>query len=651
MDSRGLEKVNRIVTIYLRLREVWRPFVERINLLADYVAGQQMKPELRDQLRNEGRPALVWILLRPMTLFIAGLLKQNQYRMKAYPKREGDEERADMHTVLVGDYAVEDCRGYEEISKAAMNAAFYRIGWLNNYWTTKTNPQGDYVVESVDPRNILFEDTVKKKDQSDWNYYIFYDWFSADQILSIYADSLTEEKSRKIKDMADKLEGIRKEAKERTTSWYDRATTAVGNFMDIIKNGEQLGNRFFDNMLYDATNGRYAVIEFHERRSVVRHWVYSPLTDEKIPIPDEVYSDKYSETERNNLLARFKSELPDGRLQKFYVDELWTTPVCPTLLPDDVLFEHPDEVQGRGFQHKPVFCYDFNPGSLAKTTSVIDDLIDPQDSFNQRRMSFLEYLMKAVNPDIKAPVGSIPPSELDEWKSKKRGKLLLYNPTGSEAPAREGPLFQAQGLDAFAMEDKDLIEMISGINANVQGRQQASGETGILYARRVQQTMIMLSYFLDQVQYTQKLVFDYCDATLQKFMTIARMVRLLDKETGEHTWLELNWETLQGVKNDITQGKYDFKADVSQMSPTSKQMRFIEAMEFLRTIPPDFVNWEEIFNLWDSPNAKKLSKFAGQKMQQMQMQRQQQGNMEGMVNLSQVAKNLEQKQNNGNGAQ
>ena len=88
--------------------------------------------------------------------------------------------------------------------------------------------------------------------------------------------------------------------------------------------------------------------------------------------------------------------------------------------------------------------------------------------------------------------------------------------------------------------------------------------------------------------------------------------------------MSVNWPTLRGLLNDTRQGEYDFKPDFTQLGETAKQMKFLEASEFIKTIPPQFVKWASYIKLWDSPAADELAEYAEQMQQQSDAQRQQQ---------------------------
>jgi hypothetical protein len=613
--NKDLKKINDMIALWQALSDRFERMRRESLRNYEYIAGEQISRKIRTLLEESQRPALVYNLLQPLIIYVAGTLSANRSIMRAYPIREGDEERADMHTTLVSDWAMEQCQGYREIAKAGMDAMIGKVGWLNNYWTTRDNAAGSWVTESFDPFMIMWDADGRKKDQSDWRYQLVSGYYSYEEVLASF--DLEKKVQDEVKKNALTLEGTLEKG-EKPRSFLSRAAGAIDEWWSM-RRGRREDEKTILSDMADLRSGLYRVMEFHEKRWVDHRWMYSAMTGQKLPFPDD-FEDKKPK-ERDEWVEMAKRMMPGGHERVFLRSELWITACAPILLPDALLLERPYPVQGRGFQHKPIWCYDFHT-DLTRVNSIIDALIDPQDSFNQRRMSFLEALMDAVNPNYLAVFNTIPPDEEDNWKSKKRHVLKYYK--GINAPKREEPAALVGQLDRFSEEDRQIIEIVSGISPNLQGRQQSSGESGVLYARRIAEGLKMLSLFFDQVTTTQQHVFNYCDRNLQEFMTLPRMIRLLSKD-GDPNWLQLNWQTLKGVKNDIAQGEFDFKPDVTQAGSTIKQLKFIEALEFVKILPPQLVNWPEVIELWDSPARGKMKKYAEERMGLLQQEQEQKG--------------------------
>ncbi len=626
-------KVSKISSIWLAMLTRWGTWRSKALMNYEYVVGNQLSKDTREKLARQKRPALVFNLLNPLVVYIAGTLISNKTIMKAVPVRMGDEQTADMHGVLVGDWAIPFCDGYEEIAKAGLDAAITGFGWLNNRWDVKRNPEGMWITEASDPLMIMFDPDGRKKDQSDWRYYAVSGWYSAEEIIGLHKQHLTPEMEEKIKERAKILEG-RFESITKPIGWINRAWNSGLEFLGIREKREDTSD-VLSNDFIDAKHGIYRVIEFHDRRMVNVKMLYDIENRERIRIPNS--GKNIQKDDEGNVIAssdeqkaaEIMQQHPAGFIYETMAEELWITAVAPGLYQEAPLFELPYEVQDAGWQHKLITCYDFHPDPT-KVVSITDPVKDPQDSYNQRRMTTLELLMDMVNPPTEAPVGSIGPDDEEAWTSKERGTIRLFKPIGMLKPERVFPNSAAiTGLAAFGEEDKDLTSKLTGATPNLQGFSETSNEAASTVAQRIQQGMVMLNYFFSNLQRTQKQVFRYCDRSLQTFMDMPRAVRILGEPVegmpgvvpGKegYYWLQLNYPTLEGVLNDVKQGEYDFLVDSTHLGPTQKMIQRAEAMQFIKSVPPNLILWPELFKLWDSPVAPKMAGYA-QKMMQMSLQ-------------------------------
>lgn len=635
IDIRGQgNRVAKVQSMYERLRTQWADFRNRALKNYEYVVGNQIDPKVREELNNSNRPALVYNLMQPKIVTIAGLLESNKMYMRAIPVNEGDEQLADMHTQVTSDWGMRNCNGVKEITKAALDASIGGIGWLNNYWSTKEDIEGRWYTESYDPFMVMFDPDVRRQDQKDWRYMSVSGFYTADEIISIYGEYLDEQTIAAIREKDVIVSGLNSQDPT-PVSWVDRVWSGMS---DWFSRGTDSKKRSTDyegpvvNDLVDSRVGRYRVIEFHDRRTRVRHIFYNAQTRESKEMPDKTLRPEEEATASQQFMDALNMTTGGGWIKRTVVtQEIWITAAVPWLLPNQMLCERPYSVQGRGFQFKPIFCYDFHP-DITKMVSLIDILVDPQDSYNQRRMTFLEWIMDAVRPDWMAPKNSIDNEDLNQWKSKDRAVIKFFKVVQGLKPEPIHPLAEAQSLKVFADEDLGLAETLTNITPNTQGREESgSGESGVLFAQKVQRALTALSYFFGNVQLAMKETFQFADASLQVHMDMPRKIRLLNR-TNQPYWMQLNMPTLMGVQNDMSQGEYDWTTDTVQLGETAKQVKFYEALEFIKTIPPELVKWDELFQLWDSPVADVMAEFAAQMMGvalQAQQQQQQIATLKG----------------------
>jgi hypothetical protein len=614
------QKVEKIVSIWDSLDTRWKSFYQEVIRNFEYLCDNQIIPEIRAQLKADERPELVFNFLLALVNYIAGVIATNKFKMRAIPIRMGDEQKAELHTVL-NEWAMQNCDGDYEIARAAVMACIAKIGWTNNYWDASAPNGGRWVTKSYDPFMIRFDPDTKNEDLSDCRYMAVSGYYSAEEIIAIYdLDKINPTKAKKIRDNATKLEGsYPKETKPK--GWLN---AVFGGAADWWNSGKEQTSWYQQDSLIDnycdARMGIYRVVEFHDRRKYSKKYAYNPQTRQ----PEEVGHDVMNDASK---MKDYEDEHKDWFIFDDVKNELWITAVCPRLLDDDVLLEVPYPIQDKGFQFKPIFWHSFHP-DLTRSRGILDNLISSQDYFNQRMMSFLEAVMRGVNPDWLVDDQAISEENLVEWQSKKRGRILKHKGMGKDnKPERLHPMGEVlNSLQGSAEMIFDLQPKLSGVSPNQMGFKESSKESGVLYNQRVQAGLTALGQAFAHIQRSMSQIYDYCDRGLQIFLTTPRAVRILgeppkgmegvvmNQDQQDMYWLQVNQELLDGVLNDVSQGEYDFKPDLTQLGQTAKQAKFMEGMELLKSIPPKFqeVLAPLVVGIWDNPIAVEASRRMNQ---------------------------------------
>jgi len=629
-DDFNKDIVSNVTSIWDNLYTRWYPFFKSAYKMYRYLRTDQIDKEVREMLRKEHRPELEFNYLLPLIVYMAGMIAKNKSKMQANPTSSGNEHKSMLHTKLI-EWAMNNCDGDYELARAAVNACITGLGWTNNYWDPNAGDGGMWNTKSTSIFNVMFDvDARAKEDQKDWKYETYHDYFTSEDITSIYG--LKGKDASTVKKAAEDLEGPFKGTRT-PKGMMGRILAGILDFSDPYGREEHKLREGVDNWA-DLKSGLYRVVELHDQRTIETTVLYDPNSGNKVVVPDIVMKDE-------ELRRRFINEQYAGWYDRDASrQEYWVTAVCPKLLPNKPLTEKAYPVQGHGYQFKPVFWYDFDPDPI-ETKGILHNLIGSIDFNNQRMMSFLEWMMKGVMPNIYAKDKSIDPVEMDNWKSKTRGKILIYK--GENAPETEK--LDAQVGSALSSSAEGAIEHLkdlSGITPNSMGRAETSKEGVGLYNSRVQAGMVMMEHGFSHIQRLQEQIFSYCDRNLQTFMTMPRAVRLfgeppkgmegveMDTQTKDAYWLKLNEQTLDGVLNDVTEGEYDFKADPTQLGQTAKQMNFLVKTDLMDKMPGELklIMAPYVVRAADDPDANeianKMQKVVDMKMgiaeQNMQMQ-------------------------------
>lgn len=600
LKTEGRTTVGHITSIYVQLSAFFQEF--NFGSIADkwdnkqvkgrldcykYVVGEQLSQSAWNYLTLHRRPTHIWNLLMPQIQTLAGYVSQNMKQVIANPTMPGDEEKADIETKLI-DWASRRAlpNAYHEIAKAVIDAAIGRIGWINPYWDFRLSMQGRFRCKAVDPFRILFDPEGSSADGSDWKYLITTAFYTPEEIIATYAFD-NPELIEKINQRRKMIEGRTIiPTRDKPQSWINRLATGLG---DIFGSRQRIGHTFPEDFA-DTRLGMYRVIEFEDRRHSVDRIVYDATTKQFALIPEDKKGDsEFMAFKREGMVNPIVQDIPN--------ETMYRTAIAPGLLQDEVLTESPLAVQTGHFSKIPIMWHNFHPDIL-KTKSLIDTLIDPQDSFNKRRWTYLDYLMRAVNKSYIMDRGSVHPDDMEAWKSGETGVLKMKRSGKQVVP--EEPSIQEAGLRIFAEEDRELMTAM-GINKTLQGQLESKSAPASLFAQQVAQSEMMLEWVLNNnLPQSLKAYGEQCIAYHKKYFKREQWIRVFNRDF-EPEWLLLNEKTLEGVRNDMTVGKFDVDIDTARISGTIRKQQMLESLQLAKIMPAELVDWISIIKQWDSP--------------------------------------------------
>lgn len=132
----------------------------------DYFAGNQWEEEDLQKLRDERRPAIVFNRIPRVINAIAGLEIENRQEVVYTPRESGD---AIASEVLTGaaDYVRDNCDAEDEESQAFKDSLQVGMGWTETRLDYETDPDGQIIIERVDPLEMVWDVAAKKRNLDD----------------------------------------------------------------------------------------------------------------------------------------------------------------------------------------------------------------------------------------------------------------------------------------------------------------------------------------------------------------------------------------------------------------------------------------------------------------------------------------------------
>ena len=134
-----------------------------------FVAGDQWDQSDLDWLRDQLRPAVTYNRILPMIDAVAGHEVSNRQEVRYIPRELGD---VGVNELLTGaaEWARDQCDAEDEESDAFFDTLVCGMGWTQTRMDWETDPEGAVVIERVDPFEMYWDPTARKRNLDDAEY-------------------------------------------------------------------------------------------------------------------------------------------------------------------------------------------------------------------------------------------------------------------------------------------------------------------------------------------------------------------------------------------------------------------------------------------------------------------------------------------------
>lgn len=560
----------------------------------DFVVGNQWRSSDEEYQRKQGRIPRVFNMVLPQVLAYEGTTLGARSRMKAYARGEEDVATADLHTEVLN-YFLDETRYYYQLKRVASDAVIFRRGYMSFTWEyTGRHPDGRPAVRRTNPFDHRFDFENTDIDINRSRRHIYTRFLDADRIIQLYVNnnpSLAEYLDRR----AIMMEGPRaRERRKRSgvsqfreysggpTQWTANKKTALGSGDNVFSESGRPSTDY-----YDAARGMYRVIEYAERRMVVRKAIFDPVTGENWPIAP-------THEKRPGFVKYLLDllELDEGAVRERVMPEYWVMAAAPGLADDVMLIEVPYSVQDPfddlGIAHKITLCYDQHPDK-AKHLGMVDLIRDPQEALNRRWSSKDDALTGFLNPRVVGYSQAFG-KYYNDWVKGIGipGSVLRLDGAPGQYPKPE-LVFPPAGMAQLLDGDIDLLmrfmEQSTGVNQNLRGFQQSGQESGAAFEYRAQRGETMIEPIVDNLKTSMLEHGSYLHSMLCTHLTEPRVLRIVG-EDGIQKWMTVNGQQQGGTKFDVRSGfsRYDIRWDQSAYTPTARARYYAEWSKWLEGI-------------------------------------------------------------------
>lgn len=561
--------VGKSLNIFYEAQQGWKDAHESTAKAYEWVRGDEhWTAAEKETLDRSGRPYLTLNILLPVVTQMVGQLIQARKSVRLAPQEGGDVEVAEIITKIVKRIFNRSALHTETLPKVFADALIGDAGgYFRRIYSNAQDPYGEVRYERINPLYVFPDPLGEKPDGSDWRYVCLSWWASREDTMRDFPDKkadierLVEPPGQggfwgsvwsKLSGARDKLGGSHVNEKEGTI----RIIHVEYKVPKVTK------------VVIDPTSGESFEAAGQDLNEILREY------------PEVVIADKSDFEYRVATIAGGNVVLQDVKA----------------------------DVQG-GFSVTPLWAFDFD----GKKFGIIKNGMDYQEYHNKLRSQVLHILNTTANSGWLLHEDSDVDIEMLEQEGSKTGVTIKWKGQPHQKPEKIQPNNIPAGheqLDATLLDGAQRT-MMSG--ENIRGLPEHAGESGKLYQERVQQGLVMQEpLFTNVTQALRLLALDALMCIQQKY-TAERIMRVVGDD-GNVDQLYLNWETAQGIANDVTIGKYDVEVADDETTPTARREKFVEMMTFFQGVPPDLVPYHLLVRASDFSDKDQIAQFMEQRM-------------------------------------
>ena len=529
---------------YVRARDAGhRRFVEDAERFRCYYEGDQWEQQVRKQLEDEGRPALTINMVLSTINAMLGEYTNRQASLSYKPKHNGTFDRAQILTKL--SQHILDENDYESVEwDCVTDGLIPGRGFLDVRLNFDQHMQGDIVINSLDPTEVVLDPDAKEYDPDTWSEVIRTFWSTLDEIEVEFG-----------KDKREEVEGL---VSRGSYYGYDSFEFDRNQFGD--------DDDFSDFYRHHETDRNVRNIRLISRqyKQVTRaSFFIDPDTGDLSPVPMDWSEERRDEfAKRMNLFIHKK---PSQRIR-------WTVTVDKVVL-------HDEWSPYESFTIVPFFPY-FQRG---RPFGAVENLVGSQDHLNKTTSQELHVINTTANSGWTVEEGTLVNMTEDEFAERgAETGLVLVHARGSNAPQKVQPNQVPTGLELLSNKSRQFLREISGLEG-VLGIDSPE-ISGVALEGKNQRANVQLAVPFMNLARTRRIVGRRILELVQRFYTENRLITIVKRTPGHNEekteQVEINKPDEFGdIANDVTLGRYGVVVGTQPSRDNFDDVQFAEAMQ------------------------------------------------------------------------
>lgn len=515
--------------------------------------GRQWTAAQKAQLQRERRPAYEFNQIKPSVNSAIGYQIHNRADI-AFKPRGGD---ADLNTATILSkvtmQVADMCNLHWHETQAFSDGLIQQRGYYELRMDFDKNIQGEIVIGTLDPLDVVPDPDSKSYDPDQWGDVIITRWLTLDEIEQLYGKA------------------ARKAAEESNDGGRD-----FGDIDDEVprsKFGSRDRSGWTDAMAQkDDGLERYRIIDRQRFVYEFTQCLVWPASGD-VQVEATMAADSIADALANGAV---RAKRMKRRIK-------WTVTTYTATLHDTYSpYEHYTVV--------PYFAY-FRRG---QTVGMVDDAMGPQEALNKAVSQYVHIVNTAANSGWIVEEGSLANMTLDQLQEQgaKTGLVVEYK-KGFKAPVKIQPNQVPTGIDKIIDRADKALKDVTVPDAMRGG--QGPEVSGIAIQSKQFASQQQLAVPLDNLAYTRHLLAVRILKLIQRYYDSYRVFRITETDplTGKKVEqsLEINrFDPMTGgYFNDVTVGTYDVVITEQPMQVTFQNSQFQQALEMMKAgapIPP-----------------------------------------------------------------
>jgi hypothetical protein len=559
----------------------------------DFRAGEQWNTEDKQILNAQSRPEITFNRVLTILKAVAGMEINGRHEI-TYSPRHNEDTAVNELLSGAGKWLTDECDAEDEESQAFDDCNTCGMGWTEHRLDYEENKQGMYIEERIDPLEMYWDRTGKRKNLVD-------------------ARRIARAKKMPLADAMQMWPGKSREDLDAVWAIGTELDSTAKTIEEKRKREENTTDTDYDDM-YEVT-----IVNMMWFEREVYWMVADPVTNKVMELSDDEYK-RFSA--RSQMMA---ARMNGGKAPEFAAVEMTRKVYKEAFLGGEVLSVG-EAPLGR-FKWTPI-TGEFNR-TRGQFFGLVKVMRDPQMWANKWLSQSLHILNSTAKGGIVAEIDAFEDTRdaEEKWSRPdaivwtKRGALSGDKPKVMPRPGGAFPQGHIQLME-FAIS---AIRDVTGINLELLGLKDQN-QPGILEAQRKQAGMTVLATVFDSLRRFRKMGGRIRLHIIQNYLSDGRLIRI----TGS----DGNPQAIPLMKSAVV-GEYEVIISDAPSSPNQKEQNWLIISQMLPAFKDQLVQNPEmlVLLLEYSPLPTRVITALKQMMAKKQPQVEQQQNM-GMAALA-----------------